>query len=268
LSAFSSIKQESGHAIALKMFEKTASINSLTYTMAKQERIDGKMLKQKSFTKMEKSPFKVYVKQLAPKKGVEILYVEGESKKALINPNGFPWVNLKLDPSDGIMRNDQHHTIFQSGFDHVVSILRQQYETYHDEIENIITYNGAVIHNGIACYSISLINPYFEYIDYRVVGDETVEDIAMRYKLSEHMIVEINPAVKDYNDVKADQIIKIPTGYCPKMLLYIDQNNWTPVKMEVHDDKGLYELYEYSEVEINPTFAKEEFTSSYPGYGF
>ena len=268
LSAFSIKQQESGHAIAQKMFRKTASIKSLSYTMAKQERIDGKMLKQKSFTKMEKAPFKVYVKQLAPKKGVEILYVEGKSKKALINPNGFPWINLKLNPTDGIMRNDQHHTIFQSGFDHVVSILQQQCETYQNEIEEIITYNGAVTYLGIDCHSISMNNPNFKYIDYQVTGDETIVDIAMRNKLSEHMILEINPSVKDYDDVEEGQIIKIPNGYCPKMLLYIDKDQWIPVRMEVHDEKGLYELYEYSDVVVNPTFSQEEFTSGYSEYGF
>jgi outer membrane lipoprotein-sorting protein len=261
-------QKQSGYSIALKMFKKSSQISSLTYVMKKQERIDGKMVKQSSFTKMEKTPFKVYVKQLAPKKGVEVLYVDGKNSKALINPNGFPWINLKLNPSDGIMRNDQHHTIFQSGFDHVVSILKQQCKAYNKEIEKIITHNGTVSHKGILCYSISLNNPYFEYVDYQVVGDESVEDIAIRNKLSEHMIVEINDNVKDYDDVKAGQIIKIPNGYCPKMLLLIDKKKLTPVKMEVHDDKGLYELYEYSEVVINPTFAQEEFTSSFSEYGF
>jgi outer membrane lipoprotein-sorting protein len=261
-------QKQSGYSIAQLMFQKSSEISSLTYVMKKQERIDGKMVKQSSFTKMEKMPFKVYIEQLSPKKGVEILYVEGDNNKALVNPNGFPWINLKLNPSDGIMRNDQHHTIFQSGFDHVVSILDQQCKANYDVIDQIITYNGITTHEGVDCYSISLNNPKFEYIEYQVVGDESVEDIAIRNKLSEHMIVEINSDVRDYDDVKAGQIIKIPNGYCPKMNLLIDLNKLTPVKMEVHDDKGLYELYEYSEVVINPTFAEEEFTGDYKEYGF
>ncbi len=268
LSAFTEGEKEPGYAIAKRMFEKTASIKSLTYTMAKQERIDGKMLKQTSFTKMERSPFKVYIKQLSPKEGVEILYVEGASKKALINPNGFPWINIKLDPTESMMRKDQHHTIFQSGFDHVVSILEYQCEKYRSEIKDMITYNGMVTYAGKACYSISFNNPHYKHIDYTVRGNESIEEIAARYKLSEHKIVEMNSSVKDYDDVEAGQVIKIPNSYSPKMLLYIDKEELVPVMMEVSDEEGLYEKYEYSQVIINPRYAPEEFTSGYEAYGF
>jgi len=258
----------SGHSIAQKMFHRTASINSLTYVMNKQERIDGKMIKQVSYSKVELSPLKVYVRQIFPKEGVEVLYVDGPNKKALINPNGFPWINIKLNPTEGIMRNDQHHTIFQSGFEHVVSILQFLCDKYASEIEEMIIYNGIVNYDGKTCHSISLDNPYFKYIDYTVLENEDIEDIAARYKLSEHMIVEYNKNIKDYDDVEAGQVIKIPNDYSPKMLLYIDAEEWVPVRMDVYDDQGLYEKYEYSEVNINPSFTPEEFTPDYSDYGF
>ena len=269
LSAFVySTKKQSGYAIALKMFKKTSTINSLTYIITKQERIDGKMRKQKSFTKMEKSPFKVYVRQLFPKEGMEVLYVEGENKKALINPNGFPWINLKLNPTEGIMRNNQHHTIFQSGFDHVASILEFLSKKYHSEIEDLVIYNGIVKHKNQVCYSISFENPYFKYIDYKVGKNETITNIAAKYKLSEYMILEKNPLIKDYKDVKAGQSIIIPNDYSTKMLLYINKETLVPMRMDVYDDKGLYEKYEYSEITINPEIPSEEFSPDYLGYGF
>jgi hypothetical protein len=268
IGAFDIAPKQSGHSIAQKMFHRTTSISSLTYVMNKQERIDGKMIKQISHTKVELSPLKVYVRQLFPKDGVEVLYVDGPNKKALINPNGFPWINLKLNPSEGIMRNDQHHTIFQSGFEHVVSILEFICNKYAPEIDGMIVYNGTVKYNGKTCHSISLDNPYFEYIDYTVLADEDIEDIAARYKLSEHMIVELNKGIKDYDDVKTGQVIKIPNDYSPKMLLYIDATEWIPLRMDVYDDQGLYEKYEYSEVNINPSFVPEEFTPDYADYGF
>lgn len=260
---------ESGYSIAKRMFEKTSSINSLTYTITKQERIKGKMTKQVSFTKMIKEPFKVYLRQQYPKAGTEILYVEGKNNnKALINPNGFPWINLKLNPREGIMRNNQHHTLFQSGFDHVVSILEFLSKKYNSEIENLVINNGIINYKNRDCYSISLSNPYFEYIDYTVSGNETVIDIATRYKLSAHMILEINNSIKDYDDIVAGQVIKIPNDYSPKMLLYVDKDKLIPVRMDIYDDKGLYEKYEYSEVKINPNIASEEFAQDYPEYGF
>ena len=142
-TSFKPLPEElSGYFIAKKMFDRADDIQSLTYTITKQERVKGKLTKQVSFTKMQKNPYKVYLRQSFPNDGMEVLYVQGDNNgKALINPNGFPWLNLKLDPMDGIMRNDQHHTIFQSGFDHVISILEflcEKYENEIDEIERIV----------------------------------------------------------------------------------------------------------------------------------
>ena len=193
------VDDESGYELTLKMLKKTSAISSLTYTLSKEERIEGEMLKQISFTKMEKVPFRVYMKQLYPQEGMEVLFVEGENNnKAVINPNGFPWVNIKLHPMEGIMRNDQHHTIYQSGFDHVVSILDYLVKKYESNIDALVKYDGIVQYDNRACHSISFNNPNFGYIDYTVQEDETLETIAAKFKLSEHMILEKNRKVKNY----------------------------------------------------------------------
>ena len=263
------INTESGYAIVKRMFKKTLTINSLTYTITKQERIGGTLVKQISFTKMEKEPFKVYLKQQYPKEGMEVLYVQGtNNNKALINPNGFPWVNLKLNPVEGIMRNNQHHTIFQSGFDHVISILEFLCNKYQSEVENMVINNGTIIWDNKECYSIAFINPYFRYIDYTVSQDETIEDIAKKYKLSAHMILENNPDIGDYEDVTTNQRIKIPNDYSPKMLLYIDKKELVPVKMDIYDNNGLYEQYHYSQITVNPVLSSEEFSKDYKNYDF
>ncbi|UXX79591.1 DUF1571 domain-containing protein [Reichenbachiella carrageenanivorans] len=259
----------SGYEIAKLMFEYSDRIQSLTYTITKQERVEGEILKQVSFTKMQKSPYSVYLRQSFPNDGMEVLYVRGANNdKALINPNGFPWINLKLDPLDGIMRNNQHHTIFQSGFDHVVSILEFLCAKYQDQIDEMVTYTGLVIHEGKNCHAITFINPYFGLVDYIIQPGESIEDVAAQKKLSAHMILEANPKIKDYEDVKSGQVIQIPNDYSPKLNLIIDAQVYIPLKMEVIDDKGLYEQYEYSKVVINPTFDPTEFTEGYEGYGF
>ncbi|WP_422360242.1 DUF1571 domain-containing protein [Reichenbachiella sp.] len=259
----------SGYEIAKKMFDTSSQIESLTYTITKQERIDGKLTKQVSFTKMQKSPYKVYLRQSFPNDGMEVLYVKNENNdKALINPNGFPWLNLKLNPMDGIMRNDQHHTIFQSGFDHVVSILEFLCAKYLNEIDEMVVYKGMVDQQERRGYKISFDNPYFEIIDYVIGDEETIEDVAEKYKLSAYMILECNPKIKDYEDVEAGQVIKIPNDYSPKLNLVIDAENFIPLKMEVIDGNGLYEQYEYSNVMINPTFTDQDFLSENESYGF
>ncbi|WP_420582867.1 DUF1571 domain-containing protein [Reichenbachiella sp.] len=241
----------------------------MTYTITKHERIDGKLKKQVSFTKMQKNPYRVYLRQSFPNDGMEVLYVQNENNdKALINPNGFPWINLKLDPRDGIMRNDQHHTIFQSGFDHVVAILEFLCDKYQHEVEKMVMYNGEVDQQGRRSFEISFSNPYFEIIDYTISDQETIEDVATKYKLSAYMILECNPKIKDYEDVNPGQVIKIPNDYSPKLNLVIDAEKFIPLKMEVIDEKGVYEQYVYSEVVINPKFDPAEFAAGFESYGF
>lgn len=263
------VDEPSGYQIAREMFDRAANISSLTYTITKLERIEGEVIKQVSFTKMQKEPYAVYLRQSHPNDGMEVLYVKGANNdKALINPNGFPWLNLKLNPHDGIMRNNQHHTIFQSGFDHVVGILEYLCVKYNDQINEMVLYNGEVVQNGRRALSITFVNPYFEHIEYQMMADETIEDVADKYKLSAYMILEMNPKIKDYEDVKPGQTILIPNDYSPKLNLVIDAVDYVPLKMEVFDTKGLYELYEYSEVVINPQISAQEFSEDYEPYGF
>ncbi len=82
------------------------------------------------------------------------------------------------------------------------------------------------------------------------------------------MILENNPQISDYTDVKAGQIIQIPDAYAKLTLLTIDKELLIPVNNKVFDDKGLFETYEYHNVIVNSTIAPEEFTKDYKDYDF
>ncbi|MDH3650975.1 MAG: DUF1571 domain-containing protein, partial [Saprospiraceae bacterium] len=105
----------SAYDVTKRMISETKEINGLSYTMKRIERIEGQLNTQVSKVKLSRSPFRVYTKQEYPKAGIEVLYAEGTNHgKALVNPNGFPWINLKLDPLGRVMRKNQHHTIINS----------------------------------------------------------------------------------------------------------------------------------------------------------
>lgn len=237
--------------------------------MKKQERIKGVMISQQSTVKLNKSPLKVYLFQEAPKKGLEVLYVNGVNhNQALINPNGFPWMSINLDPYGNTMRTDQHHTLFNSGYDHVIGILEFLFHKYDEEINSMVKCEGSVMWDKQACWVITLNNAHFKYIPYTVLKGESIISIANKFRLSEHMILEKNTQVSHYNDVKEGQVILIPTDYSSKMTLFIDKHRHIPMVMKVTDDKGIYEQYEYTNVSINPLFKNEEFTREYSEYHF
>ncbi|HAW50784.1 MAG TPA: hypothetical protein DCX54_00415, partial [Flavobacteriales bacterium] len=269
LLSFSGSYGQTAYEVALNMFDKTRQIKSLSYTMAKKERIDGEIILQVSAVKLARNPLKVYSCQKSPKKGLEVLYCEGDNdNKAFVNPGGFPWFTLKLDPMGSIMRSNQHHTILNSGYDYVVSILEFLIEKYGPESETLITYLPAESWQNIPCDVIEFNNPYFDYIEHIVKKDETLISIARQFKLSEYMILQINEGVDDYDDVSPGQVINIPNDYSPRLIIYIDKIRSIPLMMKIYDDKGIYEIYEYYDVIVNPRFDRNEFTLEFKEYDF
>ncbi|MDF2455624.1 MAG: hypothetical protein K0R51_1617 [Cytophagaceae bacterium] len=255
--------------IAKAMFAKTKSIKTMTYTMRKIERINGKQILQVSSAKLNRDPLKVYLRQSQPKDGIEVLYVQGTNNNhALINPNGFPWFSVNLDPYGSTMRENQHHTLFNSGYDHVISILEHLYVKYHEQVESMTKIEGSIVWENHNCWIVTLSNPYFKYGSYTAQKGETLLTIAAKYKLSEHMMLEKNPSIKNYNESLAGKTILIPNDYSSKMILYIDKARMIPLVMKVYDNEGLYEQYEYLNVSINPVIKPEEFQSTYKDYHF
>jgi outer membrane lipoprotein-sorting protein len=255
--------------IAKAMFAKTKTIKTLTYTMKKIERIHGKPFLQESKVKLHLDPLKVYLHQNIPKYGIEVLYVSGTNNNhALVNPNGFPWFSINLDPYGSTMRENQHHTLLNSGYDHVVSILEHLYVKYSAQIESMTKIEGSIVWENNNCWIVSLTNPYFKYVNYTAQKGETLLTIANKFKLSEHMMMEKNPSVRSYTESLAGKTLSIPNDYSSKMILYIDKVRMIPLLMKVYDNEGLYEHYEYLNMVINPVIKPEEFQSNYEDYHF
>ena len=266
---FNESKAQDAYEFTLEMFERTRQISTITYGMRKKERINGELVEQHSTIKLCRNPFKVYVKQLYPKEGVEVLYKKGANgNMVLVNPNGFPWFNINLDPHGKTIRRNQHHTIMDVGFDHVVNILDFLFNKYQNEIRDLVTFLEETEYQGRKCKVIKLENPYFKYIPYIVGEGENLDSIARKFMISQHMIVEKNEGVDDFNDVVAGQQILIPNDYSPKMVLYIDAEEHIPVLMKIYDDEGLYEHYEYRDVIVDMDIHPNEFSAKHSGYGF
>ncbi len=261
--------QKPAFELTRQMFSETKKIKSLKYTMKKRERIRDQMREQVSSIKLYRHPFKVYAKQQAPNEGLEILFCDGDhNNKALINPAGFPWITLKLDPMGKLMRNDHHHTLYSSGYDHFISILEHLFAKYGEEVPQMVRELEPVIWDGIPCYAIEFRNPHFKYLEHTIKEGETLTKLAEKFHVSAHMILEKNEDIDDYDDGKPGQSIQIPNDYSPRMMIYIDKFRFIPLMVKVYDDRGLYEVYEFYEVTVNASFKPEEFSSDFEEYDF
>ena len=252
-----------------EMLTSIDRIKTLKYKIKQFERIKGEMIFAEQDITLSTSPFKVYVYVNLPDEGAELLWVEGKNDgDAIVNPNGFPYFNLNLDPYGKIMRKNQHHTIFELGFDYLAQIIRAAIARTDDDFYKYCEYKGTIKWNNIDCHKIVIEYNEFKYAPYVVREGETVLSIARKLGLSEYMLVEINPAVDNYDDVKAGQQIKVPNAYAKKTILYIDKRNNLPIVQKMYDEKGLYEIFEFHNTQVNPLIPEEEFTKNYKEYDF
>jgi len=252
-----------------EMMVAIGKIKTLRYTLTQNERVDGKLGQAKQDVKVSFNPFKLYIYTHEPDKGAEVLYVEGTNDgDALVNPASFPYINLNLDPYGSLLRRNQHHTLFESGFNYLGDIIQFAIDTAGADFDKYFKLMGTATYDGRLCHKVIVTFADFKYVNYTVKKGQTVLDIAKAKMISEFMIVQENDDVDDYDDIKEGQVIKIPIVYAKRSVLYIDKVKHLPIKQEMSDDKGLFERYAMSNLRVNTVIAPEEFTEDYKDYDF
>jgi len=203
-------------------------------------------------------------------KGIEVLYTPGTGNaKALVKPNSFPYFNLNLDPMGDLMRQDQHHTINEMGYDYFANIIQNAVDRIGDNFDDVFSLRGEEKINGRLCYKLIIDNKDFRYVDYTIQENESITSIARKNHIPEYLILEKNPKFKDYFDIlRKGQVIKVPNWYCKRTVMYIDKFYFLPISITVLDDVGLFEEYNYLYLQVNPVFEPGEFTKKFKGYGF
>jgi len=252
--------------IIAKSLKSIRDVKGLKYHLKVTERGKKGLNNYESSVKFQKKPRQLYLYI----KGIELLWLEGKNKgKAYVKPNSFPFINLSLDPMGNLMRQDQHHTLNEMGYDYFADIIEYSIVKIGDDFENAFKLIGEERVNKRPCYKIAIENKNFGYMDYTVGDNESITTIARKYFISEYMILEKNPKFNDYFDIlKKGQIIKIPTWYCKSLVIYIDQFYLLPLGLKINDDKGLFEEYNYYFLQVNPIFEADEFTKNYKDYKF
>lgn len=260
----------SSKQIIENMSSAIEGIVSLKFKLKKKERVDGELNYGEQEAKFNRKPKKIYTKIIAPNKGAEVLYIEGHNNnKAYVNPNSFPYVTLSLDPYGSTMRNNNHHTVHEVGFDYINGIISFIAQKSGNDFDKLFLYQGDTLFNNKECYKILIDYTPFAYVNYTVKQNETLKDIGYKLFVSDYMILELNEDdVDDYDDVEAGQEIKVPNAYARKTFLYIDKKTNLPLIQRMYDDKGLFAQYEFYNLQLNPAIAPAEFTKSYKDYNF
>lgn len=264
--AFSQKSDLTCKEVVTKSLKSIKEVKGLKYHLKITERGKKGFNFYESSVKFNRNPRLIYLYI----KGIEVLWLQGQNDgKALVKPNSFPYFNLNLDPMGNLMRQDQHHTLNEMGYDYFASVIQNTIDKLDDRFEDVFTLAGEEKINNRLCYKILIDNKDFKYVDYTIGENESITSIARKFYIAEYMILEKNPKFKDYFDIlKKGQVIKIPNWYARIVVMYIDQTYFLPISMKVGDEKGLFEEYNYFFLQVNPKFEEGEFTRTFKGYGF
>ena len=263
--------QESKEKLVVgKMIAACKSMRTGTFILKATERLrDGELHESEMLVKQQTNPRKLYLYCIDPNPGAEALWRENTmDEKILINPNGFPYVNLKLSPYHSLLRKETHHTVHDLGFDYLMGLIDFYSLQLGGKFYNYLEILDTVTWEKRACIRLSFDYTDYKFLDYTVKIGETVTGISQQLHLNDFAILQINPTIESYDDVQPGQVIRIPNFYCRKIVFYIDRINWLPLKQEIYDDKGLFEQYEFLSFILDPMIDPMEFTPEYGKYKF
>lgn len=256
LGSYNQISQDPTDRIIQRMLSSIKKINSLTYVLTNAERFDGELISAEFSVKYLCQPKKCYINMIRPNKGSEVFYKDGSNQnQAIYNPTGFPYFTLNLDPLGPHMREQNHHTLFEAGFAYIGQIVDQIYEKDRDSFK----YLGETTWDNRDCYQIVIDYEDFGFLEYTPGKGETTRTLAKKLNLNEYKIVELNPDIKKFGILKEGKRIKISNCYARRMELTIDQENYLPIQQKIYDDMGLFEVYEFADLNLNPKIDESEF---------
>ncbi|MES2681789.1 MAG: DUF1571 domain-containing protein, partial [Bacteroidota bacterium] len=228
--AFSQKTLPSCKEIVFKSLKAIKEVKGLKYHLKITERGKKGYNYYESAVKFNRNPRLIYLYI----KGIEVLWLQGKNDgRALVKPNSFPFFNLNLDPMGNLMRQDQHHTLNEMGYDYFAGIIQHTVDKLGDKFESYFELAGEERLNGRPCYKININNRDFGYTDYTIGEGESITSIARKFYIAEYMILEKNPKFNDYFDIlKKGQIIKIPTWYAKTVTIYIDELYHLPISIK------------------------------------
>jgi len=263
------IKNENLSAIQIlhQMIDSVDNIKTLKVKLESLERFQDKYLKSTSFYKISYYPTKkLYF--INPKKKLEILYIEGQNEnKALVKHPSLP-MSISLNPNGSIMKKKQHYTIHELGFQFIAQTIQIALFKEEEKYLNYLHYLGVIEKNGKQCYGLYYESSNFDYVPYKIEGKETVVSIARKFNINEYIIRDKNNLYFEFGYLKKGSTILIPKMYCKKAFLYIDKTTFLPTSVNLYDDKGLLESYDFFNVQKNILIPSEEFSKQFKEYHF
>ncbi|MFN3917466.1 MAG: DUF1571 domain-containing protein [Flavobacteriales bacterium] len=233
--------------VLTKMFKAIDETKEFSFQLTNTERLKNKTLTGNQFVIINKNTESVYIRFIHPNKGGQVTFQKGKNNDKITYKTPGTGVSVSLDPLGDLVRKNNHHTIYEIGYTYFQELVKHSYKTNPKSFGPV----EKIKHNGEEVYKIVAKNQDYAIIEYTVADEKTVVDIAKKLMVDDYKLLELNAEIKNFNDkLKPGQKLKVPTHYAKEMILYISPNNFLPCYIEVQDEKGLYEKYEYKDFKV------------------
>lgn len=237
-----------------KVMSAMGTNKTMTYHFYAQERMnDGKYSKSDVEFKVVPSPLKLYAKANLPQ-SAQLFYNSAVSKDVKVKKG----LKLNLSPTNSLLMKGVHNPVTRAGFGQIKKILETSIaQRKGEDLASFVKVLGTVNYDGNDCWKIEINDPDYKIINYTVpAGTTTVWQIGSKLAISEYKIKELNNIG---DDVKAGQVLKIPSSYAKKTTLYIDKSTYLPIYHKMEDEKGIYEIYEFKDLKLGVSLTDADF---------
>jgi hypothetical protein len=251
-----------------RCFNKIDSINTISFYIIAKERFGLNYKLEKAFYKIRYEPYSLYFKQIVPPTNAELLINEKYKKNVLVSLKQFPFINLKLDPYGETLRKGQHHVIFEAGYRYLKKVLLYIKNKYNISWNEFCQKVDFVKINEKIYFKLTLNNSFYKIQDYIIPFNTTPQKLAQQLYLCDYKIIELNNLKSVCEELQKGKKIKLPSDYAQKIVIYIEKNSFLIHKIEIFDEKGLFEEYLFENVLVNPKFSDYDFSENNKEYGF
>ncbi|MDX2247162.1 MAG: DUF1571 domain-containing protein [Bacteroidia bacterium] len=237
------------------MHQNIQDINFHSYRLKVEERrTDNTIHEAEMLIEVQNRPLKVQVEAIKPNKGTLIQYDEtANTDEAVVIPSKWvPAVKFNEDIHGKVLRRG-HYAVTETSLCYFDKVIRRLEETFvqNEAYGENVRYLRDEMVEGLPCYRIELSDPSYRIVSYTVKEGENLITIARKKLINPYKIRELNPAIEDYYNIHAGQVIRIPTSYCKRCVVLLDKKHFLPRQMEIYDEKGCFERFVFSELVVN-----------------
>lgn len=271
LSALFAVAQPpEARTVLNKMFEACKTTTRFSSFLRQEERMGNVVRKSKQEIKVSTKPTLKAIVIIVESEGF------GESGTEICYPSKFNNNNSCFTTFlacaakgkvhniyDEVMCNKekQHHPITHIGFQYLMEAINTRIKN-----DSIKFFKGLSIKEQPGYYELTIDdNQYNENVMYKVIGigDNDIVTLAKTKGVSQQKIYELN---KEKNldfcaPLKPGLLLKIPTSYARKSVLYVEKISYLPLTQIIYDSNPTvpYEKYVFEGFNSNPKFSDNVF---------